>query len=164
MDAHLAERIARLEAIEEIRTLKHRYLRACDAKDPAGFRACFVAQGAVLDYGERIGRFEGVDALVAVFERIALNRVEGRYTVFDMHHAVHGDVEITGTGTARGRWTLRFRQVDTVAGTEQVSAIEYDDGYTVEDGAWKIARCEVTTLWTMSSPLAEGYQVAGELA
>ncbi|MEO3825704.1 nuclear transport factor 2 family protein [Actinomadura sp. B10D3] len=42
----LAERIARLEAIEEIKALKHRYLRACDAKDPAAFRDCFVASGA----------------------------------------------------------------------------------------------------------------------
>ncbi|MFD4261349.1 nuclear transport factor 2 family protein [Streptomyces sp. NPDC058534] len=168
MDVNLAERVARLEAIEEIKTLKHRYLRACDAKDPEAFRACFVAEGAVLDYGERIGRFEGIDALVAVFERVALNRIDGRYTVFDMHHAMHGDIEITGTGSgtgmARGRWTLRFRQVDTVAGTERVSAIEYDDGYTAADGAWRIARCQVKTLWTMSRPLAEGCQIAGELA
>ncbi|WGY03826.1 nuclear transport factor 2 family protein [Nocardioides sp. QY071] len=159
----LADRVARLEAVAEIKALKHRYLRACDAKDPAGFRAAFVAEGAVLDYGERIGRFEGADALVGVFEGIALRKVEGRYVVLDMHHALHADIDVLGATEATGRWTLRFRQVDLVAQVERVSAIEYDDGYALEEGEWRIARSAVTTLWTLEQPLADGFTVSGSL-
>lgn len=159
----LADRIARLEAVAAIKALKHRYLRACDAKDPAGFRAAFVADGAVLDYGERIGRFEGADALVGVFEGIALRKVGGRYAVLDMHHALHADIDVLTATEATGRWTLRFRQVDLVARVERVSAIEYDDGYALEDGEWRIARSAVTTLWTLEQPLAEGFAVSGAL-
>ncbi|GAA3679434.1 hypothetical protein GCM10022237_43330 [Nocardioides ginsengisoli] len=159
----VTDRLARLEAVAAIKALKHRYLRACDAKDPVGFRAAFVADGAVLDYGDRIGRFEGADALVGVFEAIALRRVDGRYAVLDMHHALHADIEVVGATEATGRWTLRFRQVDLVAQVERVSAIEYDDGYLVEDGEWRIARSAVTTLWTLEQPLAEGFAVSGSL-
>ncbi len=165
MDAQeqLVDRVARLEAVAAIKALKHRYLRACDAKDPVGFRAAFVLDGAVLDYGDRIGRFEGVDALVGVFEAIALRKVEGRYVVLDMHHALHADIDVVSAAEATGRWTLRFRQVDLVARVERVSAIEYDDGYALQDGGWRIARSAVTTLWTLEQPLVDGFAVSGSL-
>ena len=38
----LEQRLARLEAIEDIGQLKARYLHACDRKDPDAVRACFV--------------------------------------------------------------------------------------------------------------------------
>ena len=46
----LDDRIAVLEAIEAITSLKHGYWRACDATDPDGFAAAFIPQGAVIDY------------------------------------------------------------------------------------------------------------------
>ena len=163
MHADLAKRVARLEAIEEIKALKHRYLRACDAKDVTGFRASFVSEGAVLDYGERIGRFEGADALVAVYEKIALRTVDGRYVVFDMHHALHADIEVIGETQARGAWSLRFRQVDVLAAVERVSAIEYRDTYAHDGDAWKIATSEVVTLWTLTRHLPDAFEITGEL-
>ncbi|NEW36934.1 nuclear transport factor 2 family protein, partial [Nocardia cyriacigeorgica] len=69
LDADLARRLARLEAVESIKALKHRYFRACDAKDPKGFRDCFIASGSALDYGE-LGAFDA-DGMAAIFESIA---------------------------------------------------------------------------------------------
>ncbi len=158
------ERVAALEAIEQIKTVKHRYLRACDRKDAEGFRECFVAEGAVLDYGP-LGAFEGAGALTEVFKRIALGRDgEGRYAVLDMHHAMNPVIELLGEGRAEGAWSLRFRQVDRVAGTEKVSAIEYDDRYELEDGRWRIRSSRVTVLWEMVRPLAEGTSFQGSHA
>ena len=48
----LAARIARLEAESQIRRIKSRYLNACDSKDVAAIRACFIPE-AVLDDAER---------------------------------------------------------------------------------------------------------------
>lgn len=160
----MEERIAALEAVEQIKVVKHRYLRACDRKDAEGFRECFVTEGAVLDYGP-LGAFEGAEALTEVFRRIALKRdEEGRYAVLDMHHAANPVIGLLGEGRAEGVWSLRFRQVDRIARTEKVSAIEYDDRYEVEDGRWKIRSSRVTVLWEMVRPLPEGTSFQGSLA
>ncbi len=156
--------MAALEAVEDIKRLKYRYLRACDRKQPEVFRDCFVASGAVLDYGESIGQFRDADGIREVFEAIALQQVEGRYVVLDMHHAVHGDVQLTSSTSATGEWSLRFRQVNTSARTQTVGAIEYSDTYEVEGGRWRIRRSEVRELWTMTTPLPEQTQVRGLLA
>ncbi|MDT0203233.1 nuclear transport factor 2 family protein [Nocardioides sp. AE5] len=159
MSATTEERLARLEAIEEIKALKHRYLRACDAKRPDEFRDCFIASGAVLDYGPRIGKFTDADGIAEVFTAIALQRVDDQYVVLDMHHALHADIQVLGDGEASGAWTLRFRQVDRRRGTETVSAIEYADRYRIEDGAWRIASSVVTVLWSLTTPLPEGHVI-----
>lgn len=159
----LAARIAALEAVEEIKRVKYRYLRACDRKQPEVFRACFADQ-AVLDYGEKLGSFTGVEGIARLFEAIALKKVDGHYVVFDMHHAVHPDIRLTSADTADGDWSLRFRQVNLERGTETIGAIEYSDTYVRVDGAWLIGRSEVRELWTKSSPLPEGSTVRGSLA
>ena len=160
----LEQRIARLEAIEAIRRLKHRYLRACDLKEPDTFRDCFVARGAVVDYGPRMGRFEDADGIADVFRRVALERVDGAYNVLDMHHGLQDVIDVLSETAATGAWTLRFRQVDRRAGVERVSAIEYDDRYEVEDGQWRIRSCHVRTLWTLVTPLPEGHQIVENLS
>lgn len=153
-DDELRERLERLEEHERIRDLKHRYLRACDGKDVAGMRACFVDGPADLDYGP-LGRFEHADDLVAAFERIALERCADGYRVLDMHHAVHDHIELDGDGRARGHWTLRFRQVDRERRTETLAAIEYEDGYVRSHGQWRVAACRARLLWSLIRPLSE---------
>jgi hypothetical protein len=157
-------RLTRLEAVEAIKTLKHRYLRACDAKQPEVFRDCFVAKGASIDYGPRIGRFEDADGIAEVFRKMALERVDGKFVIFDMHHAFHPDIRLTGETEATGAWTLQFRQVNLKDHTERLSAIEYDDRYEVEDGQWRIRSCHVRVLWSRVQPLPEGFEMVDALS
>lgn len=158
------QRIVRLEAIEQIRQLKHRYLRACDHKEPEMFRECFVASGAVVDYGPRMGRFEDADGIAEVYRRVAMEQVDGGYNVLDMHHGLHADIEVLSDTEARGAWTLRFRQIDRREAVERVSAIEYDDRYEIEDGRWRIRSCHVRVLWTLVTPLPAGHQIIEALS
>ncbi|MFE3545296.1 nuclear transport factor 2 family protein [Nocardia sp. NPDC059177] len=153
----LAARIARLEAIEAITALKHRYFRACDAKDPIGFRDCFLRAGAELDYGT-LGRHDA-DGMAAVFASIALRQVDGAPVIFDMHHGVHPDITVHDAESASGRWTLRFRQVNMLDRTESVTTGEYADEYRVEDGHWKIAHCTFTQLWSITRPIGADCRV-----
>ncbi|MGY1814524.1 nuclear transport factor 2 family protein [Blastococcus sp. SYSU D00820] len=156
----LEDRIAALEAVAAIERLKYRYWRACDAKDAEAFRACFIARGADLDYGPRIGRYDDADGLVAVFSRIARATGEdGRHLILDMHHGLHPDITLLDPLTAVGRWTLRFRQINLHDRTEKLAAIEYDDRYVVEDGEWKMAKSHAHTLWSYSRPLADGVAI-----
>lgn len=150
------QRLEVLEQIEAIKALKHRYFRACDAKDPDTFRACF-AQGADLHYGP-LGGFEGpgqADKLAEVFTRIALHQVDGKPVILDMHHGMHPDITVTGPGTATGHWTLKFRQLNLIDRTERLLTGEYDDGYVIEGGVWKISRSHFRQLWSIVRPLGE---------
>lgn len=149
--ADVAARLARLEAVESIKALKHRYFRACDAKDPEGFRSCFRSAGSVLDYGE-LGTLAAAD-MASVFQSIALKKVDDNYVVLDMHHGLHPDITVHPDGTASGRWTLQFRQVNTVEQTEMLSTGEYDDTYVVEDGQWKIDSCRFRRIWSITRPI-----------
>lgn len=155
----LAVRLDRLEAIEAVRELKHRYLRACDTKDVTGFRACFDDGPVDLDYGP-MGAFDRADTLTELFERFALRRDEHGYRVLDMHHALHASIDAPTPDEARGRWSLRFRQVDRDRWAETLAAIEYDDRYVRRDGEWRIQASRARQLWTMTRPLPDDAHVS----
>ncbi|MDJ0358902.1 nuclear transport factor 2 family protein [Rhodococcus sp. H29-C3] len=154
----IEQRMSALEKIEAIKSLKHRYLRACDAKDANMFRACFIERGAIMDYG-RLGKYEDADPVVEIFRKVALRKESGSYVVLDMHHAFHPEIKLTDDDHAEGKWTLAFRQLDMTARTETVSSMEYEDKYVVEAGEWKISYCRAVPLWSMTRPLGESVEV-----
>lgn len=158
----LEQRIARMEAVEQIKALKYRYWRACDGKDPVGFRSAFVAVGAAIDFGP-LGSFDDADPITDIYTKIALRKQDGKHLILDMHHGLHPDIVLTSDTTASGSWTLRFRQLNLVERTEKVAAIEYDDRYLVEDGVWKIAACTATDLWSITRPLGDDVIVSDNL-
>ncbi len=148
--------VAQMRAVDEIKALKYRYWRACDAKDPETFADCFVPRGAVIDYGP-MGAFDDAAPMVEVFRRYGCARVDGGYAVLDLHHGGHPEIELTGPGAARGRWLLQFRQLNTVARTETLAVGEYDDEYVRgDDGRWRMSVCRFTQRWTHTRPLGDG--------
>ncbi|MCC5578008.1 nuclear transport factor 2 family protein [Microtetraspora sp. AC03309] len=151
----LEERVAEQERIAAIKALKYRYWRACDAKDVETFRDSFIREGASIRFG-RMGDYDDAAGLVAVFEKVALRKVDGRYVILDMHHGIHPDITLLSDTEAVGRWTLRFRQINLIDNTEKLGAVEYDDAYVVEDGRWKKSKCHVRELWSIVRPLPEG--------
>lgn len=154
VEQSLSDRVHVLESVAAIERLKYRYWRACDRKDVAAFRACFIASGADIDF-ERMGRYDDADGLTDVFARVALSRGDdGRHLILDMHHGLHPDITMRDATTAVGRWTLHFRQLDLRNRTEKVAAVEYDDTYVVEDGEWRISRCHSRVLWGFVQPLS----------
>ncbi len=156
----VTHRLARLEAVEQITALKYRYWRACDAKDVAGFRACFIRDGAFVGLGA-IGDFEDAGDAAAAFDEKARSRApDGSFAVQDMHHGMHPVISVADDlASATGSWSLRMRHVDLVGRFEAVLTGEYDDRYVLEDGEWRIARSAFTTLWTMRRPLPPDTEV-----
>lgn len=147
------------QAEREIIELKHRYLRACDAKDVETFRNSFVSSGGMLDYGP-LGRMSP-DDMAQLFASIALARMEdGSPAIFDMHHGYMPSVDVTKPqpgqppSHATGRWSLQFRQIDRAAGTERFTVGEYDDVYVVDNGRWVMKECTFRVSWSTVRSLA----------
>ena len=86
----LEQRIARLEAMEAIRQLKHRYLNACDLKEVETIRDCFATGPIVVDF-EAIGRFEDRDSFVAKIDFHAVLSQSDHQAGFDLITDVKGD-------------------------------------------------------------------------
>ncbi|MBV1918983.1 MAG: nuclear transport factor 2 family protein [Sphingomonadaceae bacterium] len=147
MSDAVEERLMRLEAESEIRSLKARYLNACDAKEPDRIRACFTAD-ARLDYGP-MGKF-GVDGLIAIFTQIAVDS-----PIIDTHHGHNGEVELVNATQARGKWSLAFNTYDPRNGEFRSLTGFYDDEYLLTGDGWRVAASTFAPRVTFSGVLKD---------
>ena len=120
-----------LQALEELKQLKYRYLRTLDTKDWDGF-AETLAEDATADYGERLS-FTGRDAITAYMRKTLTP------AIITVHHVHHPEISVDGD-RATAVWALD----DTVVVTEHRlllrGAAHYADRYERgADGAWRIA-------------------------
>lgn len=148
----LEARIARLEAIEEIRKLKARYLTCCDLKEPKNVRDCFATGEVVIDY-ETMGVHTKRDDFIALFEKYGC-----RDNIVDMHHGSNLEIDILSETHAKSRCELYFFTFDKdTSVTTQLSGI-YDDEYILQDGKWKILK----TVFRRVSVIGSTVTAAGE--
>ena len=98
--ASVEERLARLEAIDEIMRLKARYCSFADANyDAEGIAGLFVRDGC-WDGGPEFGRHVGREAIKAF-----LNRTRGQIR-FAAHLVMNPMIEIQDDTHATGKWRL----------------------------------------------------------
>ncbi|MBS7662080.1 nuclear transport factor 2 family protein [Pseudomonas lalucatii] len=128
----LEQRIARLEALEAIRRLKHRYLNACDLKDVECIRDCFAAGEVLIDYGP-LGLFKEREAFVALYRELAC-----RDAVIDLHHGANPEIELLSASEAEGRWALWYFNIDASSGATRQLGGFYQDRYRLTEAGWKI--------------------------
>jgi len=129
---HLERRLAELQDVEAIETLKARYWRAVDRKRPDDVEACF-APDAVIDF-EGLPRYESREAFMALVRQAAANT-----QAFNMHHGQNPHIAITGANTAEGEWDIFYYGIDLDSQTLVQMAGAYTDTYVREHGTWLIA-------------------------
>jgi hypothetical protein len=126
----LEDRIARLEAIEDIRQLKARYCAYGDRLIPLDDVHTIFTADAVWD-GGKAGRHEGRDAIVAYFQQ------QVPAMLFSAHLLANPIIEVQG-GTARAQWWSITPATRLRDGKQQAYWMlgSYDDLLVRQDGRW----------------------------
>ncbi|MGB3439698.1 MAG: nuclear transport factor 2 family protein [Actinophytocola sp.] len=124
-----------LVALEEIKRLKHRYLRCVDTKDWDGL-ADTLTVDVTADYGTPVYgsplHFAGRDALVAFLgEKLG----PGMITT---HFATQPEIDVAGD-EATGRWAFQDTVIVVAHRMVITGAAYYEDRYRRDaDGRWRI--------------------------
>lgn len=137
----LEQRIARLEAIEEIRALKAKYCRCVDTKDWEGFASIFT-DDLVIDFGESTSLPQTKDEFVAS----AARHFEKNRSVHQVHN---GEVEFIDPAHARAIWPMYDLVEKTAADSEYVSHTgwgHYNEEYRKQGGHWLCCRTQLTRI------------------
>lgn len=145
MSEELGIRIARLEAIEEIRSLKARYAKACDnGYQPKDMVPLFTRDAVWRDTTGRFGTHEGIDAICAFFEGVSDS------ITWAGHYIILPDIEVDADlRSAKGTWYLW--QPCTIDGEAIWMAATYYDEYRKEEGEpWKMSRLDLSLDWVTS--------------
>lgn len=133
--ADLTLRLEKLEAIEDIKTLKARYLNACDKQDPEAVRACFVKNGAIID----MDYFGYCDNRNTFVDDIFIPRGCHDH-VLDMHQCSNPEITLLDASHATGVWSLNYRNINTQDHSITLISALYHDEYQREHGEWRIAK------------------------
>jgi hypothetical protein len=156
MDSDLAGNRAlkialRLEDIELIKQLKHRYMRCLDSADPQGLKATLHPDLTISYIGgsyriEAAGRDQVMQMLSGMWNK--------KYAGSHIVH--HPEIDVAEDGlTAHGIWYLTDIAMNfNIAMTTQGAAI-YRDRYVKQDGAWLIRHSGYTRLWERFEPFGD---------
>jgi len=139
MPTTLEERVARLEAIEEIKSLKARYCAYCDANyDGDGVAGLFVADG-IWDGGD-FGRYEGREAIRGFIKGAAKD------IVFAAHLVMNPIIEIVDAQHAKGQWRLLMPATVMTEGAREARWLlcHYAETYVRQDGRWMFKDLKLT--------------------
>jgi hypothetical protein len=132
----------RLEDIELIKQLKHRYCRFLDTADAEGLSSV-LTEDVEIDYPGATYhvREQGREAVVKLLTSWFHEDFVGCHVVNQPEITVHDD------NTAEGRWTLTDFAMDLRTGVETTGACLYRDHYALVDGVWLIRRSTYRRLY-----------------
>lgn len=152
MSDDLAQRIAKLEATEEIKKLKSRYAQACDDNyNPETMRTIF-SKDAVWDGGTPFGRHEGQDAICEFFAEVSSQ------ITWALHYMLTPEIEVADDAkTAIGTWYIWMPFTTSTDDGPQAAWVGgiYKDQYRLEAEGWRISNLEVDL--QIMSPYEDGW-------
>lgn len=147
MDVDLERRIARLEAIEEIRRLKARYFRCVDTRAWDEFADLFT-EDLQIDFAEST---TGPKTKAEFLASVARHFADG----ISVHHGHEPEIEILDEANARGIWPM-YDLVESCAGSGYENHTgwgHYTESYRREaDGCWRISRSRLSRIKRIELP------------
>jgi hypothetical protein len=152
----------RLVAVEEIKRLVARRIRAMDIKDWALYDTCHAPDATLDSFGTLPQQHKpagaiarGKDQILAMIKKV----VDGKAKLTTVHHAHMAEIEITTPATARGIWAMEdllwWRNGDV---EEHLRGLgHYHETYEKIGGAWFIKSRMLTRLRVESTPDFQSY-------
>jgi hypothetical protein len=123
----------RLEDIESIKMLKHRYMRMLDSGDSDGLRDCFVPEATIrYEGGSYLYEAGDREEIIGLLSQMQNNQYVG------MHLALMPEIVVHDEATAEGRWYMVDWAVNMASNRETQGSALYQDRYIRRDGTWKI--------------------------
>lgn len=148
MHEDLAERIARIEAREQIRDLVSRYGMAVDDRDLDGVGSLFTADGVFRHGGNSVVNHGRAEIVEFYTDRLS---AFGPTYHYPHSHLIDISDEVNATGTVNAHAELGHD------GKTYVTALRYNDTYRREDGEWLFAERRLQMLYYMDMvELVEG--------
>ena len=147
-DLGLEQRLRRLEDIQALTVLKHRYCEYCDDSYNAEKIATLFTEDATWN-GGALGRAR-TRAKIAIYFAASSQLVP-----FAIHHVTNPLIEVDGDRAAC-RWYLWQPMVMRDVEDALWYAARYDDVCVRQDGVWLFQSVEITT--RMLSPYAAGFR------
>jgi hypothetical protein len=131
-------RVSKLEALEDIRSLKAIYAKVCDTGyKPEGMKPLFTEDAFWGDVTGDIGQFQGRDAICEFFGGISAT------ISWALHYMIAPKITVDDDlVNANGTWYLW--QPCTVNGQAVWLAGHYKDTYRKESDGWKFSRVELS--------------------
>lgn len=155
-DSDLQARLARLEAVEDIKKLKARYFRYVDLHWWAELRTLFT-DDAEFDIGESTSQPSTPDEFIASIDR----HLSDAMTV---HHGHMPEIDILDDDHVRGTWAM-YDLVEPPPGGRFPALTgfgHYCEEYRRVDGLWRISRLRLTRLRrSVDGVVVEGSNVDG---
>ena len=140
-----------LQAIEEIKQLKYRYVRALDTGDTETLGNCLTEEAYI--------KFEGGIYTVEHTGRAAITEFMGmsfHSKAATSHQVHHPTIELLTETSATGQWSLQDYYHDLNHRMIVSGASEYKDQYVKEaDGKWRISDSRYERLYEMTQPMPE---------
>jgi hypothetical protein len=121
----------RLEEIEEIKKLKHKYMRCVDTKQWDDLKDCFVEDASAAYAGGKHS-FKGRENIVGFLKDMMPE------TLITLHMAFHPEIEISSETTAKGSWGFQDYLIEQTLNVSLRGYGYYQDEYAKVDGRWKI--------------------------
>lgn len=152
----------RLLAIEEIRRLMARRIRAMDTKDWALYDTCHAPDATLDSFGTQPERHRPAGSIArGKAEILAMIRkvVDGKIKLVTVHHAHTPEIEITSPDTASGIWAMEdllwWRNGDREEHLRGWG--HYHETYVRQDGRWYIQSRVLTRLRVEFTPDFQSY-------
>lgn len=140
----------RLEDIELIKQLKHRYMRMLDSGDNDGLAGCFVPEATIrYEGGSYLYEAGDRDEIVAMLSQMQNNQYVG------MHLALMPEITVHDADSAEGRWYLVDWAVNMATNRMTHGTALYHDRYVRRDGEWRILHSGYVRLFERVEMLEE---------
>ena len=140
-----------LQAMEAIKQLKYRYVRALDTADVDTLGMCFSETAEIkFEGGIYTAEVSGRKNIKQAMENSFHSKAASSHL---LHHPV---IDFLDSSRANGCWTLRDTFYDLHHGAIISGVAEYEDEYIKEgDGQWRMKRSVYTRLYEIAQPLPD---------